>query len=149
MRLRSPTPVDPADGQTTQQARRDLVRAGTFIWFWGIPAALLIGANTAYLQHALSFVAAGSLMTAATAWIGIACFINGRRCGRTHCVIDGYLLSLLTVAGVLNLLRVISLTWPSYLSIFLVMIIIGFAPECCGLKYLGARTATRAKGSRR
>lgn len=149
MRLRSPTPADPADGQAAHQARRDLVRARTLIWFWGIPAALLIGANSAYLQHALSFVAAGTLMTTATAWIGIACFINGRRCGRTHCVIDGYLLSLLTVVGVLNLLRVISLTWSSYLSIFLVMIIIGFAPECCGLKYLGARAPGRAKESRR
>lgn len=130
-------------GQAARPVRRDLVRAGTFLWFWGIPAAVLIGVNTAYLQHGLSFVAAGSLMTAATAWIGIACFINGRRCGRTHCVIDGYFLSLLTVVGVLNLARVISLTWSSYLSIFLVIIIIGFAPECCGIKYLGASAASR------
>lgn len=108
---------------------------------------MLVGANAAYLQHALSFVAAGSLMTAATAWIGIACFINGRRCGRTHCVIDGYLLPPLAIVGVLNLLRVISLTWSTYLSIFLVIIVIGFAPECCGLKYFGA--VTRVKGSRR
>lgn len=132
MRLRSDQPAD----QAAPPARSDLLRTMAFIWIWGLPAALLIFANAAGQQHWLAQRTAGLLMTAAVAWIGVACFINGRRCGRTHCVIDGYLLPLLAVVGLLNVFHVVSLTWPSYLNIFWVIIIVGFVPECCGLKYL-------------
>ncbi len=129
MKLRSP-----AAGNAP--ARTDLIRTSSVLWIWGAPVALLVGANAGWQARWLSFVTAGLLMTIATAWIGVACYFNGRRCGRTHCVIDGYLLPLLSIVGLLNVFRVTSLTWPSYLNIFWLVIILGFAPECCGLKYL-------------
>lgn len=149
MRSPSPAPNDSRGVQATRSARTDLFRAKSFIWLWGIPVVVLVGANVAYRLHSLSFVTTGVLMTAATAWFGLSCFINGRRCGRTHCVIDGYLLALLTIVGVLNVLRAITVTWPSYLNIFLVVIAIGFAPECCGLLYLRPGMSSQAKRSRR
>jgi hypothetical protein len=126
-------------------ARTDLVHANSFIWIWGLPVAVIIFANAAWDSHWLSLVTVGVLMTAATAWIGAACYFNGIRSGRTHCVIDGYLLPLLSIFGLLNVLRITSLSWPTYFNIFWLVIILGFSPECCGLKYLRRRSAGPGK----
>lgn len=118
--------------------QRDLVRTGSFLWIWGAPGAMLLAADAAWQGHRLSTPAAGLLFTVSTIWIGIACFINGRRCGRTHCVIDGYLLPPLGVVGLLNEAGVTSIRWQGYLNIFLVTVIAGFVFECFGGKYRGA-----------
>lgn len=118
---------------------RDLVRTVSFLWIWGAPAALLLAADGAWQAHLLPATAAGLLFTASTTWIGIACYINGRRCGRTHCVIDGYLLPPLGLLGLLNVAGVTSIRWQSYLNILLIIVIASFALECCCGKYLRGR----------
>jgi hypothetical protein len=136
MRLR---PLGRAEGP----ARKDLLRTWSFVWIWLLPAALIIFASNAYLAKFLSFDEAGVILTASTAWIGIGCFINARRCGRTHCTIDGYLLPLLSVAGLLNLAGVIAIGWKLYVSFLTGIVVISLVPECCGAMYLrrGPRSA--------
>jgi hypothetical protein len=122
----------------------DLVRKSSFLWIWGVPGALLLVADAAWDAHRLSTAPTGLLFTVSTTWIGIACYINGRRCRRTHCVIDGYLLPPLGVLGLLNAIGIVSLGWQSYLNIFGLIVIAGFVLECCSGKY---QRATARKGS--
>jgi hypothetical protein len=128
----------PATGHEPQ----DLVRTRSFLWIWGVPGALLLAADGAWQAHRLPATSVGLLFTASATWIGIACYINGRRCGRIHCLIDGYLLPSLGLLGLLNVAGIISIRWQSYLNIFLLIVIASFVLECCCGKYL--RRGTRA-----
>lgn len=134
---------------TTDQPQ-DLVRTISFLWLWGAPGALLLAADAAWQAHRLPATAAGLLFTASAMWIGIACYINGRRCGRTHCVIVGYLLPPLGLLGLLNVAGITSIRWQSYLKVFLLIVMVSFVLECCGGKHLwrGAR-ASRPRSSPR
>jgi hypothetical protein len=123
--------------QAAARGQRDLFRTVSCLWIWGIPGALTIWANAAWGAHRISATAAGAALTASTLWIGIACYINSRRCARTHCMIDGYLLPPLGVVGLLNLAHVISISWHTYFSIFLIIVVAGFVIECFHGKYLG------------
>lgn len=114
----------------------DLACGSWFAWIWGLPGALVILTDAGWRGHWLSPVIAGSLLAALTAWIGIWCYVNGRRCRRTHCVIDGVLLPALSIAGVLNAAGVTSFSWQTYLNIFWLVIALSFVPECFGAKYL-------------
>ncbi len=78
----------------------------------------------------------GVIVTIATAWIGVACYLNGRRCGRTHCKILGILLPLLSLVGLFNLLGVTAFSWNVYSGAFWIILLISFVPEFCGLNYL-------------
>jgi hypothetical protein len=126
----------------TRHEPQDLVRTVSFLWIWGAPAALLLAADAAWQAHRLPATAAGLLFTASATWIGIACYINGRRCGRTHCVIDGYLLPPLGLLGLLNVAGITAIRWQFYLNTFLLIVIASFVLECCCGKYL--RRGTRA-----
>lgn len=121
--------------QAATRAQRDLVRTVGFLWIWGAPAALIIAANAAWSAHRISATAAGVLLTVSTLWIGIACYINARRSGRTHCKIDGYLLPPLGALGLLNLIGLVSINWHAYFKIFLLIVVASFVLECCGGKY--------------
>jgi hypothetical protein len=119
--------------------QQDLVRSLAFLWIWCLPAGLIVFGLAAWHAHALSGTVAGTLLTVGTAWIGAGCYINARRCGRTHCVIDGILLPLLSLIGVLNIIGVTSISWNSYANGLLIIVVIGILPECFGVKYLGKR----------
>jgi hypothetical protein len=97
----------------------------------------MIAANAAFATHRLSATAVGLLFTGLTMWIGVACYINGRRCGRTHCMIVGYLLPPLSVFGLLNMVGIASIRWQTYFRIFLLIVIASLVLECCGGKYTG------------
>jgi hypothetical protein len=115
----------------------DLVRTISFLWIWGVPAAVMVAAESAWTAHRLSATATGLLFTISTMWIGIGCYLNGRRCGRTHCLIDGYLLPPLALIGLLNLVSITAIRWQTYFKIFLLIVTASFVLECCGGKYLG------------
>lgn len=126
--------------RSATDAAKDLVRTASCLWIWAAPGALLLAADATWQAHRLPAPAAGLLFTVSTLSIGIACYVNGRRCGRTHCMIDGYLLPPLGVLGLLNLVGVLSIKWQTYLTIFLLIVIASFVFECCGGKYLGRGT---------
>jgi hypothetical protein len=53
------------------------------LFYWGLPIAAMVGAV------ALSRPATTIIWIAALLWMGAACLINARRCGRTHCRYTG------------------------------------------------------------
>ncbi len=122
------------------RAQQDLVRTISFLWIWGVPVALLLAAYAVWNAHRISATAAGLVFTVSTMWIGIACYINGRRCGRTHCMIDGYLLPPLGFFGLMNLVGITSIRWQAYFRIFWLIVIVSFVLECCCGKYQGRGT---------
>ena len=71
------------------RTQRDLsARAGSFLAVWGAPvlaglAASLLAPSTAWAAGAWSL---------ALAWMGGACLVNARRCGRVHCYVSGPIL---------------------------------------------------------
>jgi hypothetical protein len=96
---------------------------------WGAPAALIVATDAAYQASSLSSVSAGLLWAVAVAWIGVGCFINGRSCGRVHCIIDGVAMPILGLAAALNALSVVSFSWSAFWIVFFVVLGGSFVPE--------------------
>lgn len=74
---------------------RDWVGSVKTYWIaWGLPTALLAASLLA------SVPVRAALWTGALAWMGTACLLNSRRCGRTHCRYTGpyYLAMIVPVA---------------------------------------------------
>ncbi|HVB11714.1 MAG TPA: hypothetical protein VNE86_01175 [Nitrososphaerales archaeon] len=122
-----------ADSSSLQS--RDFERPHWCYLLWGVPAVLAFATSSAYNQTALSITGAGALWTIAVAWIGIGCFINGRSCGRVHCMIDGILLPVLSVVGALDVLSVISIGWTVFWISFFVILVGSFIVEWAFGKY--------------
>ncbi len=122
---------------TPQRIRktRDLESPPWFYLLWGVPGVMVFAISAAFSANILPLTFAGILWTTAVAWMGVGCFINGLRCGRVHCRIDGVLFPLLSVAGALNALRVISFSWNAFLGVFLLILIASFVPEWTWGKY--------------
>lgn len=56
---------------------------GSFSLAWGIPVAAILAGS--FLDPPVR----AALWSAALAWMGVACLLNARRCGRTHCRYTG------------------------------------------------------------
>jgi hypothetical protein len=78
-----------------QRSNDWLSNAYTNLAAWWLPKGAIIAA----LFAAVSLRAA--VWTVALLWMGIACILNARRCGRTHCRYTGpyYLMMILPVLG--------------------------------------------------
>ncbi|HTT52215.1 MAG TPA: hypothetical protein VMH35_12510 [Streptosporangiaceae bacterium] len=100
---------------------------------------LIVFGLLAWHAQVISRAVAGSLLTAGTAWIAAGCYVNARRCLRTHCIIDAILLPLLSLIGLLNLFHVTSLSWNAYVNVLAIIVVISFVPECFGVTYIGRR----------
>lgn len=116
--------------------RQDLVCTPAALWLWGLPIGVVIFATSMWNAHQLPATMTGIIVTMATAWIGVACYVNGRGCGRTHCKIDGVLLPLLSLVGVLNLLGIITFGWNAYSDALWIILLLSFVLECFGGTYL-------------
>lgn len=119
--------------------RQDLVCTPAALWLWGLPIGLVIFAMSMWNEHQLPATMTGVIVTLATAWMGVACYLNGRSCGRTHCKIDGVLLPLLSLVGLLNLLGVTSFGWNAYVEAFGIILLLSFVPEFLGRTYITHR----------
>jgi hypothetical protein len=68
----------------TSKPRRDWIGdAWTFVLAWGLPVSVLIAG--AFLAPPIRTL----LWTGALLWAGLACLMNARGCGRTHCRFTG------------------------------------------------------------
>ena len=65
-----------------------------FLVAWGIPIIAMILSSS--FRVGIAWIWPISL-----AWLGIACLLNGRRCGRTHCLLTGPFFLALAVAAAL------------------------------------------------
>ncbi len=96
---------------------------------WGAPAVLAFVTSYGYDRYFLSVTEAGIFWTLSVAWIGIGCLLNGRFCGRVHCLIDGISFPLLAIIGVLNILSVIAISWSLFWASFFVILATSFGAE--------------------
>lgn len=117
--------------------RRDLESAPWCYLLWCAPAALALATSWAYGASELSAARAGALWTLSVAWIGAGCFVNGRRCGRLHCRIDGILFPILAVVGALGTLSLIHVSWNDLWVAFFVILLLSFAAERIWGRYPG------------
>ncbi len=117
-------------------ARRDLARTPSVLWLWGAPALIAIGASVLFNTGGVSLPVAGTLWTLATAWAGLGCAVNARQCGRVHCAIDGILLPLLSMGGLLRVLGIVGFDWNAYWAAFVAIIGASFLAEIVWRRYL-------------
>lgn len=76
---------------TEDCARKDLSgRAGGFLAIWGAPVVIAAALSLSPVPDHLSAMG----WSAAFAWMGGACLLNARRCGRLHCYFSGPILLL-------------------------------------------------------
>ena len=87
-------------------ASRDLVKKPAAAWLlWGLPIAIiLITGNVASAGWILTVAWTASLVT-----MGVACLVNARGCGRTHCYFTGPFFLLMAIMSLLHGLHVVSL----------------------------------------
>ena len=100
-----------------------------------VPVVLVMATSVAFSANLISLTVAGALWTLSVGWVGVGCFINGRSCGRVHCVIDGIAFPLLAAVGALNVLSVVSFSWNLFLGVFIVILVASFVPEFVWKKY--------------
>lgn len=122
-----------------EQERRDLIRSTACLWIWGIPIALAVITEGLHEAGAVPSVVTGIGWMIVTCWIGSACFVNGRRCGRVHCRIDGIALPLLGLVALAKMLGFVSFSWSVYNDIFWIVSLVSFVPEVFGWKYSRTR----------
>tara|TARA_A100001391_G_C5082736_1_gene280314 strand:+ start:3769 stop:4170 length:402 start_codon:yes stop_codon:yes gene_type:complete len=58
---------------------------GRLVFTWGLPATLMV--ITGLIQPAPWLI--GVVWASALSWMGFACLINARQCGRMHCFFSG------------------------------------------------------------
>jgi len=75
----------------------------SFTLAWGLPILVIVA--SAFAENPLRTL----VWAAALAWMGTACLLNARRCGRTHCRYTGPYYLLLTIPVVLHGTQVVSL----------------------------------------
>jgi hypothetical protein len=83
--------------------RTDLAGGTSVFLIWWLPTAIL--AATAFSNGPLSTVLWPVLLT----WMGGACLLNARRCGRRHCLVTGPFFLALAIVSLLYGLHVLDL----------------------------------------
>ena len=121
-------PVLPSSGKVAPSVG-DLARGRKGLLLWGAPIAFTLAASAITSISAVSVSIWSILLVSGTLWLGLTCLANARRCGRTHCWIDGTFLPALSVAGGLALIGWIPLSWNTFRSILWVIVIGAFVVE--------------------
>ena len=122
----------PVRSQREACRAEDISRGRQSFLFWGVPIGIDVLVSIVQNLGWLSLTIAGILWTMATAWMGLSCVINARRCSRVHCAIAGALLLPLSVVGAANVLGLISIGWDIfgiYWGAFWVIVAVAFITE--------------------
>jgi len=123
--------------QTNSCESEDLAGScGSFLRIWGLPIAIIIIAPLGTSQGWWPLSTEIILWSVGVAWIGIACYINGKRCSRLHCKILGVALPILGIIGILVALNILAVTTNTLNLIFWILLIGSFVPEFFWKKYL-------------
>jgi len=97
--------------------RGDLACGGAGLLIWWIPTVILVAA--AFSNSSLLVVIWPTLL----AWMGGACLVNAKRCGRRHCYLTGPFFLVLAVVSLLYGLQILDLGvygWKTLAGILLV-----------------------------
>ncbi|HSS44658.1 MAG TPA: hypothetical protein VLO07_04885 [Thermoanaerobaculia bacterium] len=116
--------------------RTDLFCGRAALVIWGIPAAILVA--TASWNSPLLVVIWPVLL----AWMGGACLINAKRCGRRHCYATGPFFLALAVVSLLYGLRLLPLGPQGWGTLSIVLLVgscvLTFVPEWIWGRYMAA-----------
>lgn len=91
---------------------------------WCLPLVVLVA--TAYSNSPFLVVIWPALLV----WMGVACLVNARRCGRRHCYVTGPFFLVLAVISLLFGLHVISLGPRGWQTLSRVLLIGSFVLYC-------------------
>jgi hypothetical protein len=101
----------------TQKSNSDLFRGGASILLWVVPVAILsVTASLGGLYPVVAWPLALSFM-------GVACLVNARRCGRLHCYLTGPYLLLLALLSLLYGLGIMDLGKHGWSDLSLALVI--------------------------
>ena len=116
--------------------RTDLTCGAGGLFIWCIPAAILIVtsiSNTSYR---------GVIWPIVLTWMGGACLVNARRCGRRHCYLTGPLFLALAIASLLYGVGVLSLG-PKGWQILAGILLVGSLALTCLPEWIWGRYVAR------
>jgi hypothetical protein len=128
---------NPDTTQSCPPNTRDITCGSTGLLIWGVPIVLLV--VTANLGGIYALVSWPPLLV----FMGGACLLNARRCGRLHCYITGPFFLLLAVLSLLYGLGLLPLGprgWPWLVNALL----IGSLVLCCVPEWLFGRYVRKA-----
>ena len=74
---------------------RDLFKGGRGLLIWGVPIAVLV------VSVQLGGIYAAIAWPLALGFMGVACLLNARRCGRVHCFLTGPFFLMLALLSLL------------------------------------------------
>jgi len=110
----------------------------SFLLAWGLPTTAIVGG--AFLDPSLRTV----IWLIALVWMGVACALNARHCGRTHCRFTGPFYLLMTVPVLLYGLGIVSFGLYGWwwLGVFILFgtVVIWWATEAAWGKFWSAET---------
>lgn len=115
---------------------------GAFVIWW-IPTAILVA--TAFSNSPLSVVIWPVLLV----WMGAACLINARRCGRRHCYVTGPFFLVLAVVSLLYGLHLLNLGPQGWRTLAVVLLlgscVLNCVPEWIWGRYVAANHSQQAQ----
>lgn len=102
---------------------------------WGLPTLLLVGALILPHPAAKTVIWATVLI-----WMGVACLVNARRCGRRHCYLTGPLFVIMAIFGLFHGFQIIWLGPNGWTILVLLLVVLGwgvlwYVPEKIWGKY--------------
>ena len=110
----------------------DWTRGVRGLLIWGVPiAALLIGG---LLPEPYLVV----IWPAALSFMGVACLLNARRCGRVHCYVTGPFFLILAAVALLHGLKVVYLGKDGW-NILALILLVGSIVLCFGTERVFGR----------
>lgn len=118
-----------AEGSCVKAPRTDWASGLRGCLIWGTPAAVLIMSPVQYLVIA---------WPAALTFMGLACLLNARSCGRVHCYVTGPFFLLLALVGFLYGLHVVSLGKRGW-SVLSIALVLGSVVFICVPEWLFGR----------
>ena len=114
---------------SSAQSSTDWTRGARGFLTWGIPVAILVISPKRYLVIVWPTV---------LSFMGVACLLNARRCGRVHCYATGPFFLLLAVLGLLYGIWVLPLGSRGWTKLS-VALVIGSAVLVCVPEWLFGR----------
>jgi len=118
------TPPDPPRG--------DWASGWRGLLFWGIPISILLAASWLPERYLVA------IWPAVLTFMGIACLVNARRCGRVHCYATGPFFLILAAVALLYGLGAIPLGKNGWNTLGLILLV-GSIVLCCGPEWILGR----------
>jgi hypothetical protein len=136
----NPIPMKPHERcESSDAGRHDWARGPRLLLIWCVPVALLL------LSAAVGGPYLNVVWPALLTWMGAACLLNARRCGRLHCYLTGPYFLLLALTSLLHGSGTVTLGSRGWLILSVALIVGGpflvYVPEWVFGRYRAQATS--------